>query len=87
MHVFVTRSKDDEEHDIDECILSNAPRHAESMVNILADFVAVGELVFVMSNMLWKGILNKVDLFYRPLITVVILQYLPTLICWFHIVK
>jgi hypothetical protein len=57
------------------------------VADILTDFPAIGELVFVTSDALCKGALDQVNLFDRSLVEVVFLQCLETVVCRFNIVK
>ena len=69
--MFVVTPEDNEEGDIDECFLCDPPRHVESMANVITDFPAIGDLVFVASDALGKCILDEIHLFDGPLIKMV----------------
>ena len=73
-HMFVATPEDDEEGDIDECFLCDPPRHVESAANVVMNFLAIGDLVFVVSNALGKCVLDKIHLFDGPLIKMICLK-------------
>ena len=73
-HMFMATPEDDEEGDIDECFLCDPPRHAESTANVITNFPAIGDLVFVTSNALGKCVLDEIHLFDGPLIKVIHLE-------------
>jgi hypothetical protein len=87
MHMFVATPEDDEEGNIDKCFLCDPPGHVISMANVVANFPAIGDLVFVASDALGECILDKIHLFDGPLIKMVRLEGLETFVGGVNVVQ
>jgi len=59
-YVSMTGAEDDEEGYVDESFCHDPSWHAECTTDVLADFLAVGDLILVVGDTLGKCILDSV---------------------------